>query len=91
MGRATGGVKGEGQKGSWTKVGAFFAHQDGGGGTLLLEAPPLDGRIVLPPEIGGVDMRREQLLTKGRQQQPLWRMSAGSSTRHIERFDLAAE
>ncbi|KQT01573.1 hypothetical protein ASG42_26515 [Rhizobium sp. Leaf391] len=40
-------VKGEGQKGYWTKIGAFFAHEDGDGGTLVLEAVPLTGRIVL--------------------------------------------
>lgn len=37
----------DGQKGFWTRIGAFFAHDDGEGGTLLLEALPLDGRIVL--------------------------------------------
>jgi hypothetical protein len=37
----------EGQKGFWTRIGAFFAHEDGEGGTLLLEVLPLDGRVVL--------------------------------------------
>lgn len=37
----------EGQKAFWTRIGAFFAHEDGEGGTLLLEALPLDGRVVL--------------------------------------------
>ncbi|QND61952.1 hypothetical protein BPNPMPFG_006885 (plasmid) [Mesorhizobium sp. AR07] len=40
-------AKEEGQKGFWTRIGAFFAHEDGEGGTLLLEALPLDGRVVL--------------------------------------------
>ncbi|MGX5845158.1 hypothetical protein ACWGTI_31320 [Mesorhizobium sp. ArgA1] len=40
-------AKAEGQKGFWTRIGAFFAHEDGEGGTLLLEALPIDGRIVL--------------------------------------------
>ncbi|MGX5806007.1 hypothetical protein ACWGS9_33075 [Bradyrhizobium sp. Arg314] len=40
-------AKVEGQKGFWTRIGAFFAHEDGEGGTLLLEALPIDGRIVL--------------------------------------------
>ena len=39
--------KGENAKGFWTRIGAFFPHEDGEGGTLLLEALPLDGRIVL--------------------------------------------
>lgn len=41
------GAREEGQKGFWTRIGAFFAHEDGEGGTLLLEALPLDGRVVL--------------------------------------------
>ncbi|CDX21387.1 conserved hypothetical protein [Mesorhizobium plurifarium] len=40
-------AKAEGQKAFWTRIGAFFAHDDGEGGTLILEALPLDGRIVL--------------------------------------------
>lgn len=39
--------KGENSKAFWTKIGAFFAHEDGEGGTLLLEALPLNGRVVL--------------------------------------------
>lgn len=37
----------DGQKGFWTRIGAFLAHDDNEGGTLLLEALPLDGRVVL--------------------------------------------
>jgi hypothetical protein len=40
-------AKGEGQKGFWTRIGSFFEHEDGEGGTLLLDALPIDGRIVL--------------------------------------------
>lgn len=40
-------AKEEGRKNHWTRIGAFFAHEDGEGGTLLLDALPLDGRIVL--------------------------------------------
>ncbi|TGU46753.1 MAG: hypothetical protein E5Y30_00465 [Mesorhizobium sp.] len=36
-----------GPEGFWTRIGAFFPHDDGEGGTLLLDALPLDGRIVL--------------------------------------------
>ena len=39
--------KGENQKGYWTRIGSFFEHEDGEGGTLLLDALPIDGRIVL--------------------------------------------
>lgn len=33
----------------WTRIGAFFTHDDGQGGNLILEAIPIafDGRIVL--------------------------------------------
>jgi hypothetical protein len=33
----------------WTRIGAFFAHEDGQGGTLILEAIPIafDGHVVL--------------------------------------------
>ncbi|WP_210421586.1 hypothetical protein [Mesorhizobium sp. WSM3882] len=37
----------EGQKGFWVHIGSLFAHDDGEGGTLLLDALPIDGRVVL--------------------------------------------
>ena len=38
-----------GQKDRWSRIGAFFAHVDAQGGTLILDSLPiaLDGRIVL--------------------------------------------
>lgn len=39
--------KQEGQKAFWTRIGAYFPHDDNEGGTLVLEALPLDGRVVL--------------------------------------------
>lgn len=39
--------KGEDAKGFWTKIGAFFPHEDGEGGTLILDALPIGDRIVL--------------------------------------------
>lgn len=40
---------GEGQKSRWNPIGAFFAHEDELGGTLVLDLLPInfDGRIVL--------------------------------------------
>lgn len=40
---------GEAQKARWNRIGAFFPHDDGEGGTLILDALPIafDGRIVL--------------------------------------------
>lgn len=42
-------VEKEGEKSRWSQIGAFFAHRDGKGGTLLLSSLPIafDGRIVL--------------------------------------------
>jgi hypothetical protein len=37
----------EGQKGFWSRMGAAWAHPDGNGFNIQLEAVPLDGRIVL--------------------------------------------
>lgn len=36
-----------GGKGFWTKIGAAWAHKDGKGFNLELDALPLDGRITL--------------------------------------------
>lgn len=33
----------------WNRVGAYFAHQRGEGGTLILDAFPVNGRVVLLP------------------------------------------
>lgn len=37
----------EGQKGFWVRIGSFCAHDDGEGGTLLLDELPMGGRVVL--------------------------------------------
>jgi hypothetical protein len=37
----------EGQKGYWTRVGVAWAHADGKGFNVQIEAVPLDGRISL--------------------------------------------
>ncbi len=40
----------EGAKDRWIPLGAYFAHKDGQGGTLVLDTLPIaafDGRIVL--------------------------------------------
>ena len=38
---------GNSAKGYWTKIGVAFAHNDGQGFNLILEALPLDGRLTL--------------------------------------------
>jgi hypothetical protein len=37
----------EGQKAIWTRIGAAWAHADGKGFNVQLEAVPLDGRVSL--------------------------------------------
>ena len=40
-------AKREGDKDFWTEIGAAFAHRDGAGYSIILNALPLDERIVL--------------------------------------------
>ena len=40
-------VKREGQDDYWLNIGAAFMHQDGDGYNVVLQALPLDGKIVL--------------------------------------------
>lgn len=37
----------EGKNGFWTRIGSAWAHQDGKGFNIQIEAVPLDGRITL--------------------------------------------
>jgi hypothetical protein len=37
----------EGQSGFWTRIGAAWAHADGQGFSIQIDAVPLDGRIAL--------------------------------------------
>jgi hypothetical protein len=39
--------KGESRKGFWTRIGTAWPHEDGEGFNILLDALPVDGRIVL--------------------------------------------
>jgi len=40
-------VKREGQDDFWLAIGAAFRHQDGEGYNLVLQALPIDGKVVL--------------------------------------------
>jgi hypothetical protein len=42
-------VKREGQDDFWLNIGAAFMHQDGEGFNIVLQALPLNGKIVLRP------------------------------------------
>lgn len=39
--------RGEGKDDFWLPVGAAFAHEDGEGFNVILQALPIDGRVVL--------------------------------------------
>lgn len=55
-------VKREGQKDVWIDLGAGFLHHDGAGINVLLQATPIDGRIVLRPFVneGRKDIARSE-------------------------------
>lgn len=40
-------VKGNGENSRWTRIGAAWANRDGKGFSVLLDAAPLQGRVVL--------------------------------------------
>jgi hypothetical protein len=42
-------VKREGQDDFWLAIGAAFMHQDGDGYNIMLQALPINGKIVLRP------------------------------------------
>ena len=42
-------VKREGQDDFWLNIGAAFAHKDGDGFNIMLQALPINGKIVLRP------------------------------------------
>ena len=66
--RAYSVIKREGQDDYWLNVGLAFPHKDGGGFNIILQAFPLDGKIVCR-EIGEEDAA-EPAQPRGRQQAP---------------------
>lgn len=40
-------VKGEGKASIWTRIGSAWANRDGRGFSVLLDAAPLQGRVLL--------------------------------------------
>jgi hypothetical protein len=40
-------IKRDGQDDFWLSIGAAFAHQDGKGFNVMLQALPIDGKVVL--------------------------------------------
>jgi hypothetical protein len=49
--------RGEGQDDFWLAIGAAFQHQDGDGYNIVLQALPIDGKIVLRPPKGDDDQQ----------------------------------
>jgi hypothetical protein len=41
------GQRHKNDKGYWTRIGAMFPHKDGEGFNLVLDALPLDGRVII--------------------------------------------
>ncbi len=57
--RAYSVIKREGQDDYWLNLGLVFPHKDGGGFNIMLQAFPLDGKIVIR-EITAEDETQEQ-------------------------------
>lgn len=57
--RAYSVIKREGQDDYWLNLGLVFPHKDGGGFNIMLQAFPLDGKIVIR-EITADDEPQEQ-------------------------------
>jgi len=57
--RAYSVIKREGQDDYWLNIGLVFPHKDGGGFNIMLQAFPLDGKIVIR-EITAEDEAAEQ-------------------------------
>ena len=69
-------IKREGQDDFWLAIGAAFMHQDGDGFNVVLQALPIDGKIVLRPPKS--DDQQEQPPTDKARQSRGRRERAGS-------------
>ena len=69
-------IKREGQDDYWLNIGAAFAHKDGDGFNIILQALPINGKIVLrPPKSQNEEATEPPANGKRRQE------TAGSSRR----------
>lgn len=76
--RAYSVIRREGQDDFWLNVGLVFPHKDGGGFNIMLQAFPLDGKIVCR-EIA--DDERDDAPAQQRQRSANGRTSQGSHRR----------
>jgi len=67
--RAYSVIRREGQDDYWLNIGLVFPHKDNGGFNLILQAFPLDGKIVVR-EITDEVAEEPAASTRGRQDQP---------------------
>jgi hypothetical protein len=67
--RAYSVIKRDGQDDYWLNLGLVFPHKDGNGFNIILQAFPLDGKIVCR-EIGEDDAAEAAPAARGRQEQP---------------------
>lgn len=67
--RAYSVIKREGQDDYWLNLGLAFPHKDGGGFNIILQAFPLDGKIVCR-EIADEEAGEQPAPAQPRQEQP---------------------
>ena len=67
--RAYSVIRREGQDDFWLNIGLVFPHKDGGGFNLILQAFPLDGKIVVR-EIADESAEQTAAPPAGRQAPP---------------------
>ncbi len=67
--RAYSVIRREGQDDFWLNIGLVFPHKDGGGFNLILQAFPLDGKIVVR-EIQDEETTEAATPPRGRQDAP---------------------
>jgi len=77
--RAYSVIRREGQDDFWLNIGLVFPHKDGGGFNIMLQAFPLDGKIVCR-EISEDD-KASDTVTPIRSQQPDRQGSTGRGRR----------
>jgi hypothetical protein len=67
--RAYSVIRRDGQDDFWLNIGLVFPHKDGGGFNLILQAFPLDGKIVVR-EITEESVEQTAAPPRSRQDQP---------------------
>ena len=67
--RAYAVIKREGEEDFWLPIGAVFPHRDGNGFNVILQAQPLDGKLVLRvPKADAPEPARQKLRNNDRDQ-----------------------